>query len=324
MEITKEKAKRLILETYVEFYLRFKELNIISTGNDIYEARTVREIHNGLSDLFNLTDRDDLETIRYKINENLNNELIGLNNEELYEILEECEKLAREYQLGIRHNFSSNILIIDDISDSSNNTKTLTPHPYMPPMNQFRYLRFDESTSSVSNNTQAVNNFKDDVSSNNNTQSASLRDRIRMGTHGIAKSGPCFVMSCIGVAQTYVGINLSPAQVNKLLRDTKIWNGKLAGLGSYIIRSALEELSIDTSNLEIDVIAATGGRADPGAFATIREVGIRTATNSTAGHFQEGTNTGSFRWDPLDGTTDIGRKVGGIRNVFITIRNPQD
>jgi hypothetical protein len=156
-------------------------------------------------------------------------------------------------------------------------------------------------------------------------QNTLLLSRIRMGDEGffsagIKGSGPCLFMAYLGVAQTYAGKNLTPKQVNELVNDSSLYDSKqeMAQSGNIVISKALDKLGVDTSKLNIDVIKSTDGKAAKGAFATIRGVGRRDSPNSTSGHYQEGTSTGEFKWDAIDGATNTGRKSGEIRNVFIT------
>jgi hypothetical protein len=58
---------------------------------------------------------------------------------------------------------------------------------------------------------------------------ARLAMRTKMGEAGIEKSGPCFVMSCLGIAQTYAKKNLNASQIRNLLSDKKIWDGENGG-----------------------------------------------------------------------------------------------
>jgi len=146
-----------------------------------------------------------------------------------------------------------------------------------------------------------------------------LNDRVKMGDPGIADSGPCLFMSYLGIAQTYAEKNLTEKQVQKLIGDSSLYT-KLDGSagGKKVITAALNELGIDTSVLNIDVsktIERKDYRSDPTAFGTVREVALR---DGVRGHWQEGTNIGGFRQDPIDGVNDIGREVFAYRNVFIT------
>jgi len=114
MEITREGAKILILRTYVELYTRFRELNLIAKGNDIYEAREIRKIYYSFNDIYGLTDRDDEDTIIININKNLNDELTDVSNEYLIELLMECENVSKQYNLNIWYKLSKNIEINEE------------------------------------------------------------------------------------------------------------------------------------------------------------------------------------------------------------------
>jgi hypothetical protein len=150
-----------------------------------------------------------------------------------------------------------------------------------------------------------------------------VNDRVRMGQHGIPADGPCYVMSCFGIAQSFAGSNLTPEQIHRLFDRDDIWTGTMGGAGETIISAALEELGVDTSNLDIEVRRTGGTTADPNAFATLRFVGCET-DSTRGGHWQEGRPTGGgsgiLFWDPYWGTTDRGVPVFEIRNVFITER----
>jgi RHS repeat-associated protein len=139
-----------------------------------------------------------------------------------------------------------------------------------------------------------------------------LGDRILMrNENGIDEWGPCFVMTCFGIAQSYAGKNLTLDQIHNLMKDTEIWNGSSGGSAKYIIEKALKELDI---NAEVKVESSK--TVDPNAFSTILFVGERGGTGGPY-HYQEGTNAGTFKWDPYDGATDYGRKIHALRNVYI-------
>jgi hypothetical protein len=152
-----------------------------------------------------------------------------------------------------------------------------------------------------------------------------LLSRILMGdksffSAGIKESGPCLFMAYLGIAQTYAGKDLTPKQIKDMLADSSLYDSKndMAQSGNAVISSALEKLGIDTEKLNIDVRVSSDGKADKDAFATIRGVGRPGNSDSNSGHYQEGTATGGFKWDAIDGAIDTGRNVGEIRNVFIT------
>ncbi len=137
-----------------------------------------------------------------------------------------------------------------------------------------------------------------------------------MGENGISKDGPCFIMSCLGIAQSYAGKDLLPSQLNDLFAGSAV----AGNVGADIIKAGLDQLGVDTSKLEIRVVPSPDKTVDSNAFATLRHVGTR-LNPDTAGHWQEGTTEGggegSFKWDPLEGVVNIGRKVQEVRNVYI-------
>jgi hypothetical protein len=155
-------------------------------------------------------------------------------------------------------------------------------------------------------------------------QNTLLLSRILMGDKGffsadIKGSGPCLFMAYLGVAQTYAKKNLTPDQIKDMLADSSLYDSKndMAQSGNVVISTALEKLGVDTSKLDIKVEKSPDGKAAKNAFATIRGVGRQDTPGSTSGHYQEGTSTGGFKWEAIDGPKDINRKVGEIRNVYI-------
>jgi hypothetical protein len=105
-----------------------------------------------------------------------------------------------------------------------------------------------------------------------------------------------------------------------MLGDTSIYNPAGAGAqyGGDVIRRALHALGVDTANLIIDTPIRLDQQPDAGAFATVRNVeDINGETNP--GHWQEGTNTGELRWDPIDGT-ESNRELIKIRNIYINVK----
>jgi hypothetical protein len=127
-------------------------------------------------------------------------------------------------------------------------------------------------------------------------------------------------MAYLGVAQTYAGKNLKPDQIKDMLADSSLYDSTtdMAQSGKLVISAALEKLGVDTSKLDINVEKSPNLQAAKNAFATIRGVGTQGTPGSTSGHYQEGTATGGFKWDAIDGSKDTGRKLGEIRNVYIT------
>jgi RHS repeat-associated protein len=147
-------------------------------------------------------------------------------------------------------------------------------------------------------------------------ETARLLTRVKMGEFGISNDGPCIAMSYLGIAQSYAKKNLTPAQVTQLINnDTRVYDN-VAGAKISAIEIALKVLKVDTSKLNI-TDERVSKQADPFASATIR--GIPTSNsiyNDT--HYQEGTNTGELKWDPLIGTKDNGEEFTEIRNIYIT------
>jgi hypothetical protein len=174
--------------------------------------------------------------------------------------------------------------------------------------NSNRFIRFYNSNSStVLANTVAV------LPQNTINPSTSIADRVRQ-----TEEGPCLAMSYMGVAQTLAGRNLTAEQVNTLLAEPAVWDGTQAGVGGHVIGRALELLNFDNLNINIRVDTREGQQVDPNAIATVRNVA---SINDPRGHWQEGTSTGGFHWDPWDGSTDTGRQLSGIRNIYITPRS---
>jgi hypothetical protein len=149
-----------------------------------------------------------------------------------------------------------------------------------------------------------------------------LANRVRQAANN---SGPCLVYSYFGIAQTYaesIGAErtlLTQEEINTMLDDTSIYDPIELGArnGRVVIDRALRALGIDTANLDITVVEGENLQPDPGAFATVRNVEDRNGGRDP-GHWQEGTNTGELRWDPIDGT-ESNREFIRIRNIFIDV-----
>lgn len=146
-----------------------------------------------------------------------------------------------------------------------------------------------------------------------------LQLRVEMGKYGIPDSGPCLFMAYLGVAQTFAKDRLKKEQITELMKDKSLYTKeKGAGPGKKVIEAALEMLGIDAVVEVSPTIDVKDYKSKPTAFATVRLVLNR--ETGEKGHWQEGTRTGGFYWDPLDGYDDTGRRVYGIRNISIIRR----
>ena len=89
-----------------------------------------------------------------------------------------------------------------------------------------------------------------------------------------------------------------------------------------VIKDALTRLGVDTENLEIKISrpdSLTYEQDKQDAIASLRHVG--TISNpDTARHWQEGYKNGNFRYDPITGASDGGRKNFPNKTRYVVIR----
>lgn len=144
---------------------------------------------------------------------------------------------------------------------------------------------------------------------------SSLADRILNGSiDGLPVEGPCLMAALQGNAETFTGKNLTAKQKldsikslvpNSMREDFSVVNSPA------VIKDALERLGVDTSNLLISV--AKPGDDD---YEKVKKNATGSIVSSyflsgEGTHYQEGDSKGKFRWDPISGTSNGGRKPKG-------------
>lgn len=197
--------------------------------------------------------------------------------------------------------------------DSGSTTEEVTYEPYTVQIGHKTYAQeWRKVTRKVAHNDLPI-----EASSQASTTSGGIEAaRILMGAPGVPDSGPCLFMAYLGVAQTYAGKLFKLKQVQTLIKNNSLYTEKDgAEPGKKVIEAALKKLGIDAVVEVTRTIDVKDYKSDPKAFATVRNVLNRKTGED--GHWQEGTRTGGFYWDPLDGFKDTGRTVYGIRNITI-------
>jgi hypothetical protein len=260
--------------------------------------------------------------------------LNDLNAVGLKELFARVFNVARVYDLGT---YQGMVRMIPDVlaldpdnegdADAAPRKITLHQNHYVqgPAPNNSRIHRsIYKEINAYAENYTSLSDEQTDTSGSAETRPSpganTLEQRVRQAP---SNSGPCLVYSYFGIAQTYaesIGAErtlLTQAEIEAMLSDPSIYNAvsQDAQNGRVVIERALRVLGIETTNLNIRVSDREDLPPDPNAFATVRHVEARNVVG-VPGHWQEGTNTGELRWDPIDGT-ESNRESFGIRNVYI-------
>lgn len=135
-----------------------------------------------------------------------------------------------------------------------------------------------------------------------------------------------------GIAETYAGKNMT-AQMKKdsiesLVKSKAMYSDFDVRNSPAIIRDALERLGVDISNLLIDEARPNDPNyATIKAKATASIISVHFLSDEVGTHYQEGDAKGRFRWDPISGASDGGRKPKGdnlTRYFWIRSRNEEN
>lgn len=134
-----------------------------------------------------------------------------------------------------------------------------------------------------------------------------------------------------GVAESYAGKNLTAEQklssIASLIKDDKMLSDFRVLDSEAVIRDALGRLGVDTSDLLITVSKPGDenySETKKNATASILSAHFLEGSGT---HFQEGDAQGKFRWDPISGTSNGGRKPMGdehTRYIWIRKRSETD
>ena len=157
-----------------------------------------------------------------------------------------------------------------------------------------------------------------------------IKQRINDGTiPALPKDGPCYMRALQGCAETYAGKNLTEKDIEGAIHDlttsspAAMEQDFLVNDGAAVIKDALTRLGVDTENLEIRISSPgspTYEQDKQEAIASLRHVG--TISNpDTAGHWQEGYKNGNFRYDPITGASDGGRKNFPNKTRYVIIQS---
>ena len=159
-----------------------------------------------------------------------------------------------------------------------------------------------------------------------------IKGRINDGTiPALPKDGPCYMRALQACAETYAGNNLTEKDIEGSIHDLTsgdrpaMETNFLVKDGPAVIKDALTRLGVDTENLEIRISSPgspTYEQDKQEAIASLRHVG--TISNpDTAGHWQEGDGVGNFRYDPITGISDGGRKNFPNKTRYVVIRQKE-
>jgi hypothetical protein len=137
-----------------------------------------------------------------------------------------------------------------------------------------------------------------------------LKTRFTYSDMGLAAYGPCYMRSLIGVAETFIGRNLTLSELDQLetiltsgdnptvdKNSTFEVNGKTYPAyyvkdSEVVIKEALKILDPE-NNYDVRVARSTDTDYDK-----IKDKAVGSLIN-VPGHWQEGNKNGRFRWDPF-------------------------
>jgi len=159
-----------------------------------------------------------------------------------------------------------------------------------------------------------------------------IKNRINDGSiPALPKEGPCYMRALQACAETYAEKNLTEKDIEGSIHDLTsgdrpaMETNFLVKDGPAVIKDALTRLGVDTENLEIRISSPgspTYEQDKQEAIASLRHVG--TISNpDTAGHWQEGDGVGNFRYDPITGISDGGRKNFPNKTRYVVIRQKE-
>ena len=157
-----------------------------------------------------------------------------------------------------------------------------------------------------------------------------IKKRINDGTiPALPKDGPCYMRALQGCAETYAGKNLTKKDIEGAIHDLTTSSPSAMDQdftvndGPAVIKDALTRLGVDTENLEIKISrpdSLTYEQDKQDAIASLRHVGTISNPNNP-GHWQEGYQNGNFRYDPISGNSDGGRKNFPNETRYVIIRS---
>ncbi len=111
--ITRESAELLIMGTYTQYYDVLDRYDSYAVDKGFIEARMVREIFAGLTETFGIVTKSDRKNLANKVHESMSGDLKEASVEEINEMLKDCNRLAKGFNLNIQHELSDNLEVRD-------------------------------------------------------------------------------------------------------------------------------------------------------------------------------------------------------------------
>ncbi len=111
--ITRESAELLIMGTYTQYYDVLDRYDSYAVDKGFIEARMVREIFAGLTETFGIVTKSDRKNLANKVHESMSGDLKEASVEEINEMLKDCNRLAKSFNLNIQHELSDNLEVRD-------------------------------------------------------------------------------------------------------------------------------------------------------------------------------------------------------------------
>ncbi len=112
--ITRESAELLIMGTYTQYYDVLDRYDSYAVDKGFIEARMVREIFAGLTETFGIVTKSDRKNLANKVYESMSGDLKEASVEEINEMLKDCNRLAKSFNLNIQHELSDNLEVRDN------------------------------------------------------------------------------------------------------------------------------------------------------------------------------------------------------------------
>jgi len=246
MSITKKEAIDLILETYVDYYLKIKELYKIAKGNTNSEAMNIQRIYDELNNIYVLNNNiNNFWTIKKKIEESLAFYLVRKNNDELYDMLGECKELSDGYNLKVKDKIPSKYDIKETIQFSGKYT-------YNP-----REIRTGEYTSRImcqsSKTDSRINNLSQQRRENGFENF--ITQTYLMNNHpdiAAAAEKNCFAIAVMAAIQDYTDYVFTGDQMAGIFSNLSSSLTTGGALDYSFINKALEVVGISDLSVVID------------------------------------------------------------------------
>lgn len=193
------------------------------------------------------------------------------------ELLLVCRQVSDLYELPIKYNMPK-----EDFEISNNYIET----------DSKKYIDIDSLDTPPVFDIKNINEYKKELREN----------RILSGTIAeLPAEGPCLMRSLQGIAESFVGKNLSKEQIKEAIKTLKSGDNPIIDSNfkvfdsPAVIKDALNRLGVDTSDLVIKISRSNDkSYYDDAKKAMFSILNTGTITDSTSyGHWQQGDSNGN-------------------------------